>query len=55
MQRVYPRVELGNFLFQYKMTPRATTSMTPSQLLMGRKFCDKLPILSESPTASDWQ
>ena len=52
------RKEMGNFLFQYRNTPHATTGLSPAELLMGRKLRDKLPCLSmslEKPTESEWQ
>ena len=35
--------EVQDFLFQYRSTPHTVTSLSPAELLMGRKLRDKLP------------
>jgi len=42
------KVELNNFLFQYRVTTQTTTGLTPSERLMGRKLRDKLHKIRDS-------
>ena len=49
---------LENFLFQYRVTPHTVTAVSPAELLMGRKLCDKLPRVEFSKdrtTEAYWQ
>lgn len=50
--------ELQDFLFQYRNTPHTVTSLSPAELLMGRKLRDKLP-RARPPTdhacEAEWQ
>ena len=49
---------LQDFLFQYRNTPHTVTSLSPAELLMGRKLRDKLP-RARRPTdracEAEWQ
>ena len=38
--------EVLDFLFHYRNTPHTVTSLSPAELLMGRKLRDKLPRVS---------
>ena len=50
--------EVQDFLFQYRSTPHTVTSLSPAELLMGRKLRDKLPQVQSSrdqATEAEWQ
>ena len=50
--------EVQDFLFQYRSTPHTVTSLSPAELLMGRKLRDKLPqiqSLCDQATEAEWQ
>ena len=50
--------EVQDFLFQYRSTPHTVTSLSPAELLMGRKLRDKLPQVKPShdqATEAEWQ
>ena len=50
--------EVQDFLFQYRSTPHTVTSLSPAELLMGRKLRDKLPQVQppcEQATEAEWQ
>jgi hypothetical protein len=40
------KMELKNFLLQYRTTPHTTTGISPAEMLMGRKLRTKLPMLA---------
>ena len=52
-QRADWRAELGDFLFQYRVTTHTTTGQTPAERLMGRELRDKLPRVSD-PRFNSW-
>ena len=50
--------ELQDFLFHHLSTPHTVTSLSPSELLMGRKLRDKLPQVHsprDQATEAEWQ
>ena len=50
--------EVQDFLFQYCNSPHTVTSLSPAELLMGRKLRDKLPQVQpprEQATEAEWQ
>ena len=50
--------EVQDFLFQYRSTPHTVTSLSPAELLMGRKLRDTLPQVKPSrdqATEAEWQ
>jgi len=52
------RKALENFLFQYRVTQHTVTEVSPAELLMRRKLCDKLPRVEFSKdrtTEAYWQ
>ena len=42
-ERKDPKIELYNYLLQYRATPYTTTGKAPSEVLFGRKIQTKLP------------
>ena len=50
--------DVEDFVFQYHSTPLTVTSVSPAELLMGRKLRDKLPQVQPPPyqvTEAEWQ
>ena len=48
--------EVQDLLFQYRSTPHTVTSLSPAELLMGRKVRDKLPqVPRDQATEAEWQ
>ena len=50
--------DVQDFLFQYRSTPHTVTSLSPAELLMGRKLRDTLPQVQyprDQATEAEWQ
>ena len=50
--------EVQDFLFHYRSTPHTVTSLSPAELLMGRKLRGKLPQVQsprDQATEAEWQ
>ena len=41
--------ELSDFLLQYRLTPHCNTKVPPTELLLNRTICGKLPMLPKKP------
>ena len=41
-----PKLEIFNYLLQYRATPHTTTGLSPAEMLFGRKIHTKLPRIS---------
>ena len=50
--------KVQDFLFHYRSTPHTVTSLSPAELLMGRKLRGKLPLVQspcDQATEAEWQ
>lgn len=51
----HPKIEITQWLLNYRNTPHPSTQKTPSELMMGRKIRTKVPMFIPPSTASNHQ